>query len=297
LSAQDGSVLWRRGVVVGGEKWTVVADNERVYLSDPNLQSEIAWTALDVRNGRTLWRMSNAQTRPRASLAPLGGVLVETAEGLPLVRFLDPASGKMVWQSEDIVKWFPQGPVLESTNDGAIVGRELATGKVLWTLAASDDLVLDATGAVAGGSDTLYVPLDGVGALSGADTPGALSASLRNGQVTWRHIAQDTPYAQDLQTMGVAGDVLLMQRSSRIARPKLSGRVEDGSVRSLVALDARQGDVAWGFWDLEATPEAPPLRIGSSLWVVGQDKDGHTVYCFDLDKIKSLVQAGRRWWW
>lgn len=294
LSKTSGEILWRRNLVAG-EPWQVAADGQRIYLNDPKLASEKAWTAVSMDNGQTIWRQPQLDTRP-STLTPTGGVLMEASTvSSSLTRFLDPSSGRRIWQTERMVKFFPQGPVLEANPQGPLTARDIATGTVRWSLAESDDMRLDPTGAIADGN--LYMTSYGVGYLSGTTVPGAVAASLRNGQVAWKHHEGDTPYQEELRTLQACGDVVLMERTMRIAQPKLAGKSRTGAVSSLLALDAAQGKIAWGFWDLEPSRTAPPVRVGDTLLVVGNDKDGQTVYAFDLLKIKALTAQGKRWWW
>jgi len=292
LNPASGEILWRR-TFVAGEPWKVVFDAKRLYVSDPSLVSEKAWTAVDLSTGSTVWRQGQADARP-SNITPTSVVLVETAPS-GTTRFLDPASGRKIWQSDTMVRFFPAGPVLETTPEGPVTARDLATGQALWTIPQNDDLNLDPSTAELGSG--LYMTAYGVGSLSGQPVPGALSANPGSGKVAWRSRASDTPYEENLAMLSSSDDMLLVERTMRISQPKLAGPFKAGNVSSILALDPGRGDVSWGFYDLAPSRTAPPVRVGNSLLVVGNDKDGHSVYCFDLERIRTLVSEGKRWWW
>lgn len=294
LDRASGRITWKRDLVPG-EPWIVAADGQRLYVSDPNLISEKAWTAISLDSGQTLWRQPQAQARP-STITPAGPVLIEqsTADS-SVTRFLAPDSGRELWQTDRMVRWFPQGTVLEEAPLGPVVARELSSGQVRWQLEQTDDLQVDSVTAVADGN--LYMAAYGEGSLSGAEVPGAIATDLATGKTTWRTREGDTPYEETMQTLATAGDLLIMERQMRIAKPKLAGPTQGGMVSSLVALDTATGEVRWGFWDLTPERDAPPVRVGDMLWLVGEDRDGHTLYAFDLAQVQTLVKEGRRWWW
>jgi len=295
LDRATGLAIWKRSIVPG-EPWVVASDDQRLYLSDPRLSSELAWTAVSLTTGETLWRQPQALARP-STLTVLPGVLMEQAAGSPLTRFMAQSTGKVVWQTERMSRCFAaQGIVLEESPAGPVVARDLVSGQMKWQIAQDDDLHVDSLTAQSDGS--VFMSAYGLGALSGTEVPGAVAADPATGTITWRHRASDTPYEETMQTICVAGDYLLMERQMRIAKPKLADPTKGGLVSSIVALDTKQGNIAWGFWDLTPERDAAPVRVGNTLWLVGRDKEGgHTLYAFDLGKVGQLVQEGKRWWW
>lgn len=296
LSYADGKIVWRRKLVPG-EPWRVVSGGQRLYVSDPNLQTEIAWTALSLDKGATVWRQPQAEARPSVLVQTDKVLVLQSPDGLEnhLTRFLDPSSGKLLWQSEHVVKITPQGLVLVFEPGEPLQAKDIATGKTLWTISQADGIDVDPSGAVVGGS--LFFPSHSPGPLSGSDTPGAVSANAASGQLEWSHRAADTPYQQGMRTLALAGDSLLLEQTMQITHPKLAERTPPTQVSSLVALDAGKGDVMWGFYDLAPVSSSPPVRTGDTVYVVGQDRDGFAVYSFDLTRIRTLVKEGRRWWW
>lgn len=295
LSYDDGKVLWKRRMIAG-EPWYVVAGTQRLYVSDPNLQTEIAWTAVSLEKGATVWRQPQAEARPSVLTQTDKVLVVASPEGLEhhLTRFLDPASGKVLWQSEHVIKVTQQGFVLVLMPGESLQARDIATGNVLWTLALTDGPDIDPYGTLVDGA--IYLNGQAPGPLSGASTPAAVSASTKTGQVAWSYSAADVPYPQDLHLLATAGDEVLLQQIMRIPRARLSDRAPN-DVSSLLALDATKGNVQWGFYDLRPVSTAPPVRVRDTVYVVAQDKDGHAVYAFDLARIRDLVKQGRRWWW
>lgn len=295
LSYDDGKVLWKRKMIAG-EPWYVVAGDKRLYVSDPNLQTEIAWTAVSLEKGATIWRQPQAEARPSILTQTDKVLVVQSPEGLEhhLTRFLDPASGKVLWQCENVIKVTQQGFVLVLNPGESLQARDIATGNVLWTLALTDNLDLDPFGTLVDGA--IYLNSQAPGPLSGASTPGAVGASSKTGQVEWSYRAADVPYQQDMRLLAAAGDEVLLEQTMRISHARLADRSPE-EVKSLLALDATKGDVQWGFYDLRAVSTAPPVRVGDTIYVVAQDKDGHAVYSFDLARIRELVKQGRRWWW
>lgn len=295
LSYDDGKVLWRRKMIAG-EPWYVVVGDKRLYVSDPNLQTEIAWTAVSLEKGVTVWRQPQAEARPSLLTQTDKVLVVQSPEGLEhhLTRFLDPASGKVLWQSENVIKVTPQGFVLVLTPGESLQARDIATGSVLWTLALTEDLDIDPFGTLVDGA--IYLNAHAPGPLSGASTPGAVGASSKTGQIAWSYRAADVPYQQDMNLLAAVGDEVLLEQTMRISHARLADRSPE-EVKSLLALDAAKGEVQWGFYDLRAVSTAPPVRVGDIIYVVAQDKDGHAVYAFDLARIRELVKQGRRWWW
>ena len=295
LSYDDGHVVWKRATIAG-EPWYVVSGAQRLYVSDPNLQTEIAWTALSLEKGTTAWRQAQAEARPSV-LTPTDKVLVvQSPEGLDhhLTRFLDPASGKVLWQSEHVIKVTQQGFVLVLAPGEALQARDIANGKTLWTLAPTEGLDIDPNGALVDGN--VYLAAHAPGALSGTDTPAMAGVDGKSGQVMWAQRSADTPYPQDYHALAVAGDVLLLEQTMAISHAKLANRAPI-QVSSLLALDAGKGDVAWGFYNLAGASGSPPVRIGDTLYVVGLERDAYCVCSFDLAHIRDLVKQGRRWWW
>lgn len=293
LSCADGKPLWHRGMMAG-EPWQVAVDHEHAYVADPHLQSTAAWTAIALADGRTVWRQpqGDGPMRP-SSLSRMGNVLIERFNDAALAhraRFLDPRTGREIWHSERVTSIFWNGPVLEE----GVCARDLDSGRTLWNLPQSDGLEVEAGGALLGQS--VYFAAHGPGSLSGTDTPAALAADRQNGQVAWRHRSQDAPYEQDWRPLAADGDVLLLERHMKIAHPKLSEHAPADQASSLIALDAANGDVAFGLWDVRSSPAAPPVRSGSTLYVLGQEKTGSTLYAIDLEKARALARSGRRWW-
>lgn len=295
LSYDDGHIIWKRATVAG-EPWSVVPSAQRLYMSDANLQTEIAWTAVSLDKGTTVWRQPQAEARPSKLTVTDKVLVMASPEGLEnhLTRFLDPTSGKVLWQSEHILRLTPQGFALERAPGEPLQARELATGRVLWSLALPEGLDVDADDAVV--ESNLYMSAHAPGPLSGSDTPGAVRASTATGQIEWTHRASDTPYQQGMRMLAMAGDTVLLEQTMQISHPKLAARTPT-PVSSLLALDAAKGEVQWGFYDIHAVPASPPVRAGETLYVVGQDRDGFSVYAFDLSRIRDLVKQGRRWWW
>jgi outer membrane protein assembly factor BamB len=296
LSFDDGHVLWKRPLVAG-EPWYVSPGHSRLYVSDPNLQTEVGWTAIALDKGMTVWRQPHAEARPSVLVSTEKVLVAESPDGLEnhTTRFMDPNTGKVLWQSDHVVKITDAGMVLEEEPGGPLQAREIATGQVLWSFEQTDDLHVDPYEALV--DRNVYLPAHGPGPMSGVDTPGAIRASGKDGKVEWRHRAADTPYQQQMHTVAMAGDLVLLEQTMQINKPKLAERTPPNFVSSLVALDAGKGDVAWGFYDLQTVPSSPPQRVGNTLYVVGQDRDGYSVYSFDLTRIGELVKEGRRWWW
>ncbi|MHB2016458.1 MAG: outer membrane protein assembly factor BamB family protein [Candidatus Xenobia bacterium] len=284
LDYRDGHTLWTRPMVAG-EPWRVSVDATHAYLSDPNLSSEMPWTAVSLDTGRTVWKQRLEEARP-STLYAAGRVLVESADPAPSesLHFLDPATGRAVWGCEAVSAVVPNGPVLEAGSNGQLTAHDLNTGNVMWTMPAGEAQI-DPSNMTCGTALTFHAQAPGP--MSGAPVPGAVAVDPLHGHVQWTQWAHDEPYIQQWHVLAAAGTQVMVESDRTLAHP----------MSSLLALDAARGNIVWGLSDFTPVPTAPPTRVDNTLYVLAAERDGATLYAFDLAKISELTQRGRRWWW
>lgn len=226
LDADSGHVRWkvdeRPGVVgVGGGLLAVRQDDGTVF-------------GLDARTGAARWK---AASGVRGALPPAidKDAVVIAGEGLAV---LEAATGQARWSAPEAhvtaAPLVSGAWVIAGESDGALRGRDIATGKVLWTFATAHPLlappVLDGDGRLLlGTTDRRFVSLD-----------------PKNGDKHW--------------TWRIGGDVQ--------APPVVAGSIVVFANHEDVvyALRRRSGDLAWRA-SLPSRPLSGPLPYGDAVLV------------------------------
>ncbi|MFQ3622565.1 MAG: PQQ-binding-like beta-propeller repeat protein [Acetobacteraceae bacterium] len=142
-AADSLAVAWRTGVGTGASSRRrllappVIADG-RVFAADAT--GEVA--AIDLRDGRTLWRRDVRPPRTRGDLlgvgVAFGGGRLFVATGLAEVVALDAGSGEALWRSalpapSRGAVTVAERRVIVLTVEGQVVGLAAETGERLWT--------------------------------------------------------------------------------------------------------------------------------------------------------------------
>lgn len=268
LSARTGQLLWR--TQVPGAVGQILVRAGRVYVT----MSGGAVSALVAQTGRRLWTVTVPPSPPLPA-APLiadivGGIVyVQSADSMMIAAFAA-STGRPLWHarigtvSEEralpagmiIVGpyttptfmepapapfWPPMlitaGVLAVASEDGrTLVGRDAATGRRLWTLAALVAAPLAAAGGV------IYV---------GTDDHTVAALAARSGQTLWRHVLPPAPPGP----------------ARRIVATRDAGLLALGTTDGVIAaLDARSGRLVW---TADRPGDYQPLHVGNVLYAGG----------------------------
>lgn len=157
LNQQDGSLLWTWNHPKGGlhyspaQVWPV-ANKEAIFIADP----QRALTAIDLKDGKTLWRTFQSKVRESIGMSADGQHIYAKTMQDSIVCYRATASEvKEVWATdcgfgyEHASTMLPEvnGTVYSSTKDGLIVALDNKTGRLKWTYKVGASLVNTVTPA------------------------------------------------------------------------------------------------------------------------------------------------------
>lgn len=157
LNQQDGSLLWTWNHPKGGlhyspaQVWPV-ANKEAIFIADP----QRALTAIDLKDGKTLWRTFQSKVRESIGMSADGQRIYAKTMQDSIVCYRATASEvKEVWATdcgfgyEHASTMLPEvnGTVYSSTKDGLIVALDNKTGRLKWTYKVGASLVNTVTPA------------------------------------------------------------------------------------------------------------------------------------------------------
>ncbi|NOY76131.1 MAG: PQQ-binding-like beta-propeller repeat protein, partial [Kiritimatiellaeota bacterium] len=137
LNLADGAVVWtnRSAKEIS---WSSPIEAEIVGRPVAIVQSSVAVLAVSLSDGKTIWRTEclSGEVAPSPSVA---GARVFTANANASAVALDLATGKKLWENEDVdlpdvasVLATDAGRVYLAANFGPLTCLDAATGKVLW---------------------------------------------------------------------------------------------------------------------------------------------------------------------
>lgn len=260
---QAPQVLWRRQIVEGSSDRTrlaappVIADG-RLYA----LGSDQALVAVDLTDGRQLWRVSLRPRDSRDRNAIGGGVAVSdgrvyAVSGFGIAAALDAATGAELWRAQGQAPFAGAptvvgGRLFAVTNDSELFAIDANTGDVAWThqAIAEPARILSASNAAVVG-DTVIAPFPS----------GEVMALLApNGRRLW------------VDALSRAGRLTSLSAINDVSGRPVVG--EDGVIYAvshsgvLAAIDQRNGQRRWarGF----ASTQTPWLA-GDTLFAVSVD--------------------------
>lgn len=212
VSPRNGTALWHSP----GPALRATAAGDIAVLTPPAgqgvLSKGVVATAVEAASGRPLWQYGPFTEPGRFS--QVGGALIFSDDSKPGLARIDPATGRDLWRTTDTypVTEVAAGGVLVSLESAGnhlppftVVGRDLATGRVLWrtpSQLANVDSTLVA----------LQTPSGGIAVLSGAGTTAFTSAfDATSGQVVWQ---LSLPFVLDAITPVAGGFVLQLSEAA-----------------------------------------------------------------------------------
>lgn len=240
---------WFRDLEIGGRSAVGVTEDGRAYFGGPD-----GVLHLEPAPGEQPVRYGPYQGLEHELFTPLvddGVALLRNVRGNLLA--VDLAADEVLWQTVDhmpVVVHTSNGPVAmmqRNTTDPALIGRDLHSGELLWTVE----------------DDALSMPLHdvGEGMACGAQTD-VVAAISAQGEVLWSaaHGLAD-PAAPSLLTCVVANEHVVVL-----------GAVGAGPAAELVAFDASGSEVSRVAWPYTSLPTKVVARDDSVL-VVWSDRE------------------------
>jgi outer membrane protein assembly factor BamB len=258
------AIAWRRDIGAGSSDQLrltappVVADG-RIYALD----ADQSLTALDLKDGRQLWRRDLRPTSGSDRQGIGGGVAfadgrLYVTSGLGYMAALNAADGREIWRAESRVGFHAAptvsgGRVFAVTNDSELVAVDALTGAIQWNFQAIAEpaRILSASSPAVDG-DLVIAPF----------ASGELAALLApNGRRLW---TDALTRAGRLTSLSAINDIA--------GRPVVKGGFVYAASHSgiLAAIDQRTGQRAWarGFASTQT-----PLVVGDALFAVSVDGD------------------------
>ena len=207
LNLDSWQLIWRKRLAGSGTATPLVSDRLLV-VGDGN---GIVY-GLDAKNGKEKWRYEQDDVVVAQPVAAGGQIYLMTS-GDKLVS-LRADNGTWLWEYERKGRGsmtirgaaspaIEGGHLIAAFSDGAIVGLELATGKLLWvTTTATNRPFTDV--------DTTPLIVDGLAIVAAADRA-LFAIDLRDGSIRWRydHGGISAPVVVDKQLLYLSSDSVL----------------------------------------------------------------------------------------
>ncbi|MDP6112222.1 MAG: PQQ-binding-like beta-propeller repeat protein [Planctomycetota bacterium] len=186
LDANTGKRLWTSDVLPG---WYYPTAGLSVFDGHGFTADENRIGAIDIKNGKVIWKKTVTRARGFSSPTKYGEQLYVAHRGL--LRALNPKNGDEIWQTPSGSSKSPGIPVehngrVFTTGSSGVYAFDAATGKRLWTISIADASLFKnslfqsttESSSVAAAGDYLYL---------GSENGTFYCLEAATGKITWRY--------------------------------------------------------------------------------------------------------------